>query len=50
MIPNWTKTGSNGSPIQCTLVLTYDEKRRRRDEAILDLSLEIIKVKQAAGV
>lgn len=50
VIPNWTKTGSSGSPIHCTLVLTYDEKRRRRDEAILAMWVEIVKAKQAAGV
>ena len=50
VVRNWKRTGSSGKAVECTLVLTYDEKRRRRDEAILDAWVEIIKAKQAAGV
>lgn len=50
VIKNWKKTGAGGKTLDCTLVLTYDEKRKRRDEAILDTLVEIVKAKQKAGV
>lgn len=50
VIKNWKKTGSGGKQLDCTLVLTYDEKRKRRDEAILETLVEIVKAKQKAGV
>lgn len=36
VIKDWTKKGVNGKSINCTLVITYNEKRRKRDEAILN--------------
>ena len=47
-IENWKKSATNAS-INCTLVLTYNEKRRKRDENILKVWAEIVKAKQAAG-
>lgn len=47
-VKNWKKSGT-GASINCTLVLTYNEKRRKRDEAILKIWAEIVKAKQAAG-
>ncbi len=47
-IKNWKKSGTNAS-ISCTLALTCNEKRRKRDEAILKVWAEIVKAKQAAG-
>lgn len=49
VIDDWEKSGIGGK-IKCKLVLTFDERRKRRDEAILDMLVEIVKAKQAAGV
>lgn len=49
VIPNWRKKGKDGEKITCKLVLTYNEKRKRRDEAILDLWVEIVKRKMQDG-
>lgn len=48
VIPNWTKKGTKGD-IDCTLVLTYSEKRRKRDLALLETWREIVLAKKAAG-
>lgn len=50
VVPNWEKsiTGTNET-VPCTLVFTYNEKRRRRDELILDLQAELVRKKMAAG-
>ena len=49
-IPNWKKTDSKGASVDCMLVLTYNEKRKQRDDKILDALVEIVKRKAAAGV
>ena len=50
VIKDWTKTGSRkNEKVQCTLVLTYNEKRRRRDEALLNVLRSIIEKKIAKG-
>ncbi len=51
IIENWEKTGSGqNKSMECTLVLTYNEARRKRDEAILENWVNIVKKKKAAGV
>ncbi len=50
VIPNWKKTDIKGNSINCMLVLTFDEKRKRRDDKILDALVEIVKKKAEAGV
>ncbi len=50
VIPNWTKTDSKGNSVNCMLVLTFDEKRKRRDDKILDALVDIVKKKAEAGV
>ncbi len=50
VIPDWTKTDSKGNSVKCMLVLTYDEKRKRRDDKILDALVDIVKKKAEAGV
>lgn len=48
VIEGWEKgTGEKG--VACTLVLTYNEKRRRRDKAILDAWRAIVESKMARG-
>ena len=49
VIDEWTKTGSKGKSITCTLVITYDEKRHRRDEAILNTWKTIVENKIHKG-
>ncbi len=49
-VEHWKKRGKGGEEMDCTLVLTYDQKRRDRDEAILKAWVDIVKKKQAAGV
>lgn len=49
VIPNWKK-GSRNNSITCSLVLTYNEKRRKRDLAILDAWCKVIEKKKAEGV
>jgi len=51
IIENWLKQGKKKSDkITCTLVLTYNEKRRRRDEAILNAWKDLVEKKMAKGV
>lgn len=51
-IKNWKKSGKTkkDGEVTCTLVLTYSEKRRKRDEAILNAWVDVVKKKQASGV
>lgn len=49
-VPNWTKTGKGGKKVQCTLVLTWNESRKKRDDVLLDLAIETVKKKMEAGV
>lgn len=50
VIENWIKGGkSSKDPVKCTLVLTYNEKRRRRDEAILKAWRSLVEDKMAKG-
>ena len=49
IIPNWKKAGLNGETVDCMLVLTYNEKRKRRDNKILDIMVDIVNKKAAAG-
>lgn len=50
-IENWVKKGRNKAEgdVTCTLVLTYSEKRRKRDEAILNAWIQMIERKKANG-
>lgn len=48
VIPDWTK-GTGDKAVKCTLVLTWNEKRARRDNAILDALVRLIQAKQARG-
>lgn len=50
VISNWKRVGADKKAITCTLVLTFDEKRQRRDEAILNLWADLVRKKQEAGV
>lgn len=45
MINDYEKTGADGATIKCKLVLTWDEDRYKRDEAILDAWERLIKRK-----
>ena len=49
VIPNWQKTGNNGEAVDCMLLLTYNEKRKNRDNRILDAMIDIVKKKAADG-
>ena len=50
VIDNWIKQGAKkDEAVTCTLVLTYNEKRRRRDEAILNAWKDIVERKMAKG-
>lgn len=49
VINDWKKTGKDGRTINCMMVLTYNEKRRRRDDKILDIYAEIAEKKAASG-
>ncbi len=49
VIPNWQKTGFNGECVDCMLLLTFNEKRKRRDDKILDVMVDIVNKKAAAG-
>ena len=49
VIPNWQKTGFKGEYVDCMLLLTFNEKRKRRDDKILDVMVDIVNKKAAAG-
>ena len=49
VIPNWKKTGPNGMAVDCMLLLTYNEKRKNRDNRILDAMIDIVEKKAADG-
>ncbi len=50
IIKNWTKRGrTKDGDVKCTLVLTYNEKRRQRDKAILELWKSIVEQKMKIG-
>lgn len=50
VVQNWQKTITGSTEtVPCTLVLTYNDKRRRRDELLLELKAEIVRKKAAAG-
>ena len=42
-IENWKRKGASGNSIECTLVLTWDAKRKARDEAILDVWVDLVR-------
>lgn len=42
-IKNWTRSGANGKKLDCTLVLTWDPKRKARDEALLDVWVDLVR-------
>ena len=42
-IPGWKRTGSNGQSVTCTLVLTWDPKRKARDEAVLNVWADLVR-------
>ena len=48
VIKNWTK-GKGDTTVKCTLVLTWNEKRAKRDNAILDALVSLIQAKKARG-
>lgn len=49
VIEHWKKGSAVGS-IDCTLIFTFNEKRRKRDEAVLELWKEIVLSKKEQGV
>lgn len=42
-IKDWTRSGANGKKLKCTLVLTWDPKRKARDEALLDVWIDLVR-------
>lgn len=50
VISDWKKTGAKGVSVNCMLLLTYNEKRKQRDEKIIDTMIEIVKKKAASNV
>ena len=48
VIRNWTK-GKGDEAVNCTLVLTWNAKRAKRDNAILDSLVRLIHAKMARG-
>ena len=49
VIPNWKKAGPDGKNVDCMLLLTFNEKRKNRDNRILDAMIDIVKKKAADG-
>ena len=49
VVNNWQKNSSAGA-IDCTLVFTFSEKRKKRDEKILEIWKDIVLAKKAQGV
>ena len=49
VIEKWKKETGKDKSIECTLVLTYNEKRRKRDEAVLNALKSIVESKVAKG-
>lgn len=49
VIEHWKK-GSSVGPIDCNLIFTFNEKRKKRDEAVLELWREIVLTKKKQGV
>lgn len=49
VIEHWKK-GSTVGPIDCSLIFTFNEKRKKRDEAVLELWREIVLAKKEQGV
>lgn len=50
VIPNWVKKGKRKSQdVTCTLVITFDEKRKKRDLAVLEVWEELVLKKQQDG-
>lgn len=50
VIENWVKKGKRKSEdVTCTLVLTFNEKRQKRDQAILAAWVDIVKAKMEQG-
>lgn len=45
VVPNWKKTGLNGQSVECMLVITYNEKRKRRDDKILEIMTQLVEKK-----
>lgn len=48
VVRNWTK-GSGEKAVKCTLVMTWNEKRAKRDNAILDALVALIEKKMERG-
>lgn len=49
IVNDWKKRNSKGEYVDCMLVLTFNEKRKQRDEKIIDVMVDIINKKKAAG-
>ena len=48
-IENWIKCPNSKNSVECTLVLTWNKARKERDEALIDIAVEMVKRKKAAG-
>jgi len=49
VVDNWEKSGPGGEKVNCMLVLTFNEKRKARDDKILDAWVRTVREKAAAG-
>lgn len=49
VISDYLKTGAGGESVKCQLVFTYNEKRKKRDDAILNTWADIVKAKAESG-
>ena len=51
VVKDWTKKGKRkAEDTKCTLVLTFDKKRQKRDLAVLEVWKQLVLKKQAQGV
>lgn len=48
-IDNWEKKGTNNKSINCKLVFTFSENRKKRDLAVLEIQKKIVEDKMARG-
>lgn len=51
VVKDWTKKGKRkAEDTKCTLVLTFDKKRQKRDLAVLEVWKQLVLKKQAQGI
>ena len=50
VLRDWTKKGKRKEDTKCTLVLTFDKKRQKRDLAVLEVWKQLVLKKQAQGI